>query len=76
VIRPIKNKLVQLAYNPTLPGKDWFDGRSQLRVAQSADGVAWHDVATLENGPTEAYSYPAIIEAPDGQVRITYTYNR
>lgn len=65
-----------LVYNPALPGKDWFNGRAQLRVAESADGVAWHDVATLENGTTEEYSYPAIVEAQDGQVHITYTYNR
>lgn len=72
----LKNGTQLLVYNPALPGKDWFNGRSQLRVAQSADGVAWHDVATLENGTTEEYSYPAIIEAQDGQVHITYTYNR
>jgi len=72
----LKNGTQLLVYNPALPGKDWFNGRSQLRVAQSADGVAWHDVATLENGTAEEYSYPAIIEAQDGQVHITYTYNR
>jgi len=65
-----------LVYNPALPGKDWADGRSKLRVAESTDGVAWHDVATLEDGTTEEYSYPAIIEGQDGQVHITYTYNR
>ena len=72
----LKNGTQLLVYNPAVPGKDWFNGRSQLRVAQSADGVAWHDVATLENGTTEEYSYPAIIEGQDGQVHITYTYNR
>ena len=72
----LKNGRQLLVYNPALPGKDWFNGRSQLRVAESTDGVAWHDVATLENGTTEEYSYPAIIEARDGQVHITYTYNR
>jgi len=65
-----------LVYNPAVPGKDWFNGRGQLRVAESADGVAWHDVAILENGTIEEYSYPAIIEARNGQVHITYTYNR
>jgi predicted neuraminidase len=65
-----------LVYNPDVPGKDWFNGRSQLRVAQSTDGVNWHDVADLEHGTTEEYSYPAIIQAQDGQVHITYTYNR
>jgi predicted neuraminidase len=72
----LKNGTQLLVYNPALPGKEWSDGRAQLRVAQSADGQAWHDVATLENGSTEEYSYPAIIQAQDGQVHITYTYNR
>jgi predicted neuraminidase len=72
----LKNGTQLLVYNPALPGKDWFNGRSKLRVAESADGQTWHDVATLEDGTTEEYSYPAIIEGQDGQVHITYTYNR
>jgi len=72
----LKNGTQLLVYNPALPGKDWADGRSKLRVAQSADSRTWHDVATLESGTTEEYSYPAIIQAQDGQVHITYTYNR
>jgi predicted neuraminidase len=72
----LRNGTQLLVYNPALPGKDWADGRSKLRVAQSTDGQAWHDVATLEDGTTEEYSYPAIIEGQDGQVHITYTYNR
>lgn len=72
----LKNGTQLLVYNPALPGKDWFNGRSKLRVAQSTNGVAWHDVAVLENGTTEEYSYPAIIEGQNGQVHITYTYNR
>jgi predicted neuraminidase len=72
----LKNGTQLLVYNPALPGKDWFNGRGKLRVAQSTDGVTWHDVAVLEDGTTEEYSYPAIIQAQDGQVHITYTYNR
>jgi predicted neuraminidase len=72
----LRNGTQLLVYNPALPGKDWADGRSKLGVAQSTDGQAWHDVATLEDGTTEEYSYPAIIEGQDGQVHITYTYNR
>jgi alpha-L-fucosidase len=72
----LKNGTQLLVYNPALPGKDWFNGRGKLRVAESADGQHWHDVATLEDGSTEEYSYPAIIEGQDGQVHITYTFNR
>jgi predicted neuraminidase len=72
----LKNGTQLLVYNPALPGKDWFNGRGKLRVAQSKDGVAWHDVAVLEDGTAEEYSYPAIIQAQDEQVHITYTYNR
>ena len=72
----LRNGTQLLVYNPAGPGKDWFNGRSQLRVAQSADGQDWYDVAVLENGTTEEYSYPAIIQAQDGRVHITYTYNR
>lgn len=72
----LKNGTQLLVYNPAEPGKEWFNGRSKLRVAASRDGQTWHDVAVLENGTTEEYSYPAIIQAQDGQVHITYTYNR
>ena len=72
----LKNGSQLLVYNPALPGKDWYNGRGKLRVAESVDGLAWHDVAVLEDGTTEEYSYPAIIEGQDGQVHITYTYNR
>ncbi|MBO0358580.1 exo-alpha-sialidase [Hymenobacter sp. BT186] len=65
-----------LVYNPDVPGKEWFNGRSKLRVAQSTDGQQWHDIVVLEDGSKEEYSYPAIIQARDGRVHITYTYDR
>jgi predicted neuraminidase len=46
-----------------------------LSVALSADGKTWKDVLVLENEPGE-YSYPAIIQAGDGTVHITYTWKR
>jgi len=72
----LRNGSQLLVYNPAVPGKDWFNGRSKLCVAQSTDGQTWRDVAVLENGSTEEYSYPAIIQMQDGRVHITYTYNR
>jgi predicted neuraminidase len=50
-------------------------GRTPLNVAISADGKAWEDVAVLEKEPGE-YSYPAVIQAADGLVHITYTWKR
>ena len=50
-------------------------GRTPLVVKESRDGRAWHDVVALETFPGE-YSYPAIIQAPDGLVHVTYTFLR
>jgi alpha-L-fucosidase len=65
-----------IVYNPSLPGKSWSNGRSELRVAMSTDGEHWEDIAELEHGTTEEYSYPAIIQTNDGLIHITYTYDR
>lgn len=72
----LKNGRQLIVYNPDLPGRDWFNGRSKLRVAESADGITWTDILTLEDGDKEEYSYPAIIQTRDGRVHITYTYDR
>jgi predicted neuraminidase len=72
----LKNGTQLIVYNPDVPGKDWFNGRSKLRVASSADGKKWTDVAILEDGTTQEYSYPAIIQTKDGLVHISYTYDR
>ncbi|MFB6457803.1 exo-alpha-sialidase [Chitinophaga sp. Hz27] len=72
----LKNGLQLIVYNPDVPGKDWFNGRAKLRVACSVDGEHWKDVATLEDGTTEEFSYPAIIQTQDGLIHITYTYDR
>lgn len=50
-------------------------GRSPLIVSLSKDGKAWEPVATLESQPGE-YSYPAIVQARDGKVHVTYTWKR
>jgi predicted neuraminidase len=59
------------------PGKGWGD-RNILNLAVSADGIHWKAAALLENDPDPdaEYSYPAIIQAGDGKVHITYTWNR
>lgn len=50
-------------------------GRDSLNVALSADGRTWRKVLDLEDQPGE-YSYPAVIQTPDGLVHVTYTYRR
>ena len=59
-----------LVYNPT------HIGRTPLAVALSNDdGATWKQAVVLENEPGE-YSYPAIIQAADATIHITYTWNR
>lgn len=50
-------------------------GRTPLNVAVSTDGKDWQPLVSLETAPGE-YSYPAVIQARDGFVHITYTWKR
>lgn len=58
-----------LIYNPV------SRGRTPIVLGLSRDGKEWQTVLTLENQPGE-YSYPAIVQAEDGRVHITYTWKR
>jgi predicted neuraminidase len=49
--------------------------RTPLALAVSTDGEHFRRFATLEDGPGE-YSYPAIIQAADGDLEMTYTWQR
>jgi predicted neuraminidase len=51
-------------------------GRSPLNVAVSRDGRSWDAALVLEDDPGREYSYPAVIQAADGLVHITYTWRR
>ncbi len=64
-----------LVYNHTTGSGSFPKGRNMLNVAISADGLNWKPVLTLERQEGE-YSYPAVIQASDGLVHITYTYQR
>jgi predicted neuraminidase len=46
-----------------------------LNVALSRDGKSWESALVLEDQPGE-YSYPAVIQAADGLLHITYTWKR
>ncbi len=51
--------------------------RFPLDVAVSADGLKWKHVLTLESEPVvSGYAYPAVIQASDGRVHVTYTAGR
>ncbi len=50
-------------------------GRSPLNAAVSRDGETWNTFLALESEPGE-FSYPAVIQAADGTVHATYTWNR
>jgi predicted neuraminidase len=49
--------------------------RSPLNVAISRDGREWQAGPVLESEPGE-YSYPTAMQAADGQVHVTYTWQR
>jgi alpha-L-rhamnosidase len=50
-------------------------GRSPLNIALSDDGKTWKAGPVLEAELGE-YSYPAVIQAADGMVHVTYTWHR
>jgi predicted neuraminidase len=62
------------AHRPESPGSG---NRWPLDVAISRDGVSWSHVLTLETEPLPSgYAYPAVIQASDGLVHVTYTWDR
>ena len=68
-----------LVYNNSAPPPDnpTKGVRYPLDVAISFDGIEWKHVLTLESEPRGAgYAYPAVIQASDGLVHITYTWDR
>lgn len=65
----LKDGRVVLVFNNTTTG------RTPLNLAVSKDGEHFKIFDTLEDQPGE-YSYPAMIQGSDGDLYITYTWNR
>ncbi|MBI4874506.1 MAG: exo-alpha-sialidase [Acidobacteria bacterium] len=65
----LRDGRVVLVYNHT------SRGRSPLNVAVSKDGGEFNSFLALETEPGE-FSYPAVIQSLDGNVHVTYTWNR
>ncbi len=65
----LRNGKLVMVYNNTA------SGRTPLNLAVSSDGEQWRNFYDLETGPGE-YSYPALIQARNGDLLITYTWNR
>ena len=65
----LKDSRVVLVYNNTPRG------RTPLNLAVSDDGKQFRMFQTLEDQPGE-YSYPAMIQASNGDLLITYTWKR
>lgn len=66
--------LVVYNHVPGTPG-EWGGKRTPLNLATSRDGLEWKPAIVLESTPGE-FSYPAIIQSADGNIHITYTWNR
>ncbi|GAB4320431.1 MAG: exo-alpha-sialidase [Promethearchaeota archaeon] len=67
----LSNGHLALAFNNSA------DRRTPLSVAISEDGGAtWPHVRDLEDDPGLSFSYPAIVQASDGTLHVTYTNAR
>jgi predicted neuraminidase len=67
-IRLRDGRLVMVYNNTT-------SGRTPLNLAVSATGEKWTNFHDLETDRGE-YSYPALIQARNGDLLLTYTWNR
>jgi predicted neuraminidase len=65
----LRDGRIILVYNDTRTG------RTPLNLAVSTDGENFKMFGTLESEPGE-FSYPAVIQGSDGNLHITYTWNR
>lgn len=59
-----------MAYNPRP------DGRSELALATSTDGITWRKRRVVEFEPGGEFSYPALLAAGNGEFHLSYTWQR
>ncbi len=65
-----------LIYNHLGSGKTGWGRRGLLNLAISDDGLTWRKAGILEREEGAEFSYPAMIQTPDGLVHISYTWKR
>ena len=65
-----------LIYNHLGSGSTGWGRRGLLNLAISDDGVEWRKAAILEQEAKAEFSYPAMIQASDGMIHISYTWKR
>jgi predicted neuraminidase len=66
-----------LLYNHLGPARvEGWGKRHALHLAISDDGKSWKAAAVVEKAKEGEFSYPAMIQAADGRVHMTYTWNR
>jgi predicted neuraminidase len=67
----LKNGTLLMIYNDTEQ-----DPRDRLAVSVSEDrGRTWPWTRHLENEPGKRFDYPSMVEAADGTIHATYSYN-
>jgi hypothetical protein len=67
----LKNGHLAMVYNDKESG-----ARDQLAISISHDrGETWNHTRHLEKTPESRFDYPSIIQATDGSIHITYSFN-
>lgn len=67
----LKNGHLAMVYNDKESG-----ARDQLAISISEDrGETWKYTRHLENTPESRFDYPSIIQAEDGSIHVTYSFN-
>jgi predicted neuraminidase len=66
----LSNGMLLMAYNPRR------DGRSELSLAVSSDGLRWTPKRTIEFEPGGEFSYPTLLVDDDDDLHLVYTWNR